>query len=62
MGSSQQLFSGAQPSMGGYDVVRDKIEEAVAAVIDGADMDETLADLQENADETLTSLARDTGR
>ena len=55
-------YGKSEPSVGGYEVVRDAIEQAVAAVIDGADLDEMLAKLQKKANETLELLRRDTGR
>lgn len=46
-------YGKAEPPVAGYDVVRDMIEKAIVAVLKGADVDQTLADLERRANENL---------
>jgi len=46
-------FGTTEPPVPGYDFVRDMIEEQVAAIMDGADVAETLAAANEEANEIL---------
>ncbi len=39
----------AEPPFAGYDVVRDAMSSALNAILDGADIDKTLADLDAKA-------------
>lgn len=48
-------YGKTEPPVAGYDVVRDMIEKAIVAVLKGADMDQTLADLERRANENLQS-------
>ena len=47
----QNSITKAEPPFAGYDEVRDAVSSAYNAILDGADIDETLADLDEEANE-----------
>ena len=47
----------AEPPYAGYDLVRDAITAAYSRVLDGADVDATLADLQAQADKLFKESA-----
>ena len=46
-------YGAFEPPAPGYDFVRDMAEEAMAAIADGADVAETLAQLTEDANASL---------
>ena len=46
-------YSAAEPPVPGYDFARDLASEAMAAIVDGADVAETLATLDADSDEIL---------
>lgn len=46
-------YGAAEPATPGYDFVRDLVDEAMAAMFTGADVEETLTDLNEEANEIL---------
>ncbi len=46
-------YGKVEPPVAGYDVVRNKISEAYNAILEGADVEETLAQLEQEANEIL---------
>ncbi len=46
-------YGTTEPSVPGYDFVREEVESDMAAIVDGADVRETLAELNEEANELL---------
>jgi len=46
-------YGAVEAPVAGYDVVRKKVSEAFSAMVEGADVDQTLAELQQTANEIL---------